>query len=619
VERGSCLRAATVRAGLVQTDDAELTEPTSPDALPTMAPRVAAGIAQGAALIAGLTLVSRILGLIRTLVFSQTVGSGCLGTVYVTAYQVPNLLSELVLAGALTNAMVPVLARSAERAGADVAARERVSQISSAMLTWTVLVLLPVMIIILAAAGPIAGLLNPSNASSHCARSQMVGATGGMLEVFAPQVVLYGLSVVMFGILQAYRRFTGPALAPIVASLVMITSYLIFVPLDGGAPLSRAPQAALLALSVGATLNVAALVVVGVVPVRRLGLRLRPTLRFPRGQVGRLGGLALIGVLEFLATDIAAVVVIVLVNGHGDTGALVVLNYGMLVFSAVSAVLTLSITTSAFPVMSASDSEEAFDRTCAGSTRAVLLMSWLGAAVIAAVAVPAAHILVRGGQVTELVEAFAAMAPGIVGVAVINNLSRVLFVLGRLRVAALAVTGSWLLAIAVDAVLTQFVPARLEVAAIGIGASIGQTAVAIPLVFATRRIRGKAALAGAGRTTLAGFVACVVGSVGGVAVITVMSPASRPMYVVAALLATTLAVAAFGAVAYLLAPGDLRAIAVAVASRRVRAPKAVPPGRLRNVIILLGVTVLVARLLPAMMKIFSFFREPTTRLLRICM
>ena len=56
------------------------------------------GIAQGAALIAGLTLLSRILGLGRTLVFSQTVGSDCLGTVYVTAYQVPSLVSELVLA-----------------------------------------------------------------------------------------------------------------------------------------------------------------------------------------------------------------------------------------------------------------------------------------------------------------------------------------------------------------------------------------------------------------------------------------------------------------------------------------------------------------------------------------
>ena len=37
------------------------------------------------------TALSRLLGLVRTLVFSQTVGRSCLGTVYVTANQVPNL------------------------------------------------------------------------------------------------------------------------------------------------------------------------------------------------------------------------------------------------------------------------------------------------------------------------------------------------------------------------------------------------------------------------------------------------------------------------------------------------------------------------------------------------
>ena len=89
------------------------------------AARIGAGIARGAALVAGLTIVSRLLGLVRTLVFSQTVGASCLGTAYVTANQVPNLLYELVLGGALTSAMVPVLARSAERAADDPADRRR--------------------------------------------------------------------------------------------------------------------------------------------------------------------------------------------------------------------------------------------------------------------------------------------------------------------------------------------------------------------------------------------------------------------------------------------------------------------------------------------------------------
>ena len=78
--------------------------------------RLAEGIARGAMVVASLTILSRILGLVRTLVFSQTVGASCLGTAYVTANQVPDLLYQLILGGALTSAMVPVLARSAERA-----------------------------------------------------------------------------------------------------------------------------------------------------------------------------------------------------------------------------------------------------------------------------------------------------------------------------------------------------------------------------------------------------------------------------------------------------------------------------------------------------------------------
>ena len=98
----------------VQTSERKGTRPEPGD--PSPAERLGTGIARGAAIVASLTILSRILGLVRTLVFSQTVGASCLGTAYVTANQVPNLLYELILGGALTSAMVPVLARSAERA-----------------------------------------------------------------------------------------------------------------------------------------------------------------------------------------------------------------------------------------------------------------------------------------------------------------------------------------------------------------------------------------------------------------------------------------------------------------------------------------------------------------------
>jgi putative peptidoglycan lipid II flippase len=519
-----------------------------------------AGIARGAAVVAGLTILSRVLGLARTLVFSQTVGASCLGTAYVTANQVPNLLYELVLGGALTSAMVPILARSAEQAADDPAARARVADISSALLTWSVIILVPLVVIIAAAAGPIASLLNPANANAHCVRADVVAATGNMLAVFAPQALLYGLSVVLYGLLQSYRRFAASAIGPGISSLVLISCYLAFVPLNKGLPLARLPLQAELVLSVGTTLGIAALVVVAVPSTWRLHLRFRPVVRFPPGVARRAGGLALVGVAELIAVDVGSVVAIALANGRGTTGAIVIYNYSSQVFTSVSSVLTMSIVVAAFPVLAARKGL-AFDQTSAGSTRAILLMSWLGTAVIAAISVPAAHVLAsRPDQVPQLIEAFALLAPGCAGTAVIANLSRVMFVIGRLKVAAVALTGSWLLVAVADVVLAELAPPRLVVAALSLGNTIGQTVVAIPLVFVTRRICGQAAVQGIGHANLAGLAAGVIGGAVGVAISMAVPVHHKLDSFALALPAAGGAIVAFGVVAFFLDHGDLRAV-----------------------------------------------------------
>ena len=536
---------------------------------PDLGAPLGAGIARGAAVIAGLTIVSRLFGLARTLVFSQTVGASCLGTAYVTANQVPNLLYELVLGGALTSAMVPVLARSAERAAGDPADRALVSQITSALLTWSVIILVPLTLAIAAAAGPIASLLNPANAHAHCPRADMVTDTATMLQVFAPQALLYGLSVVLYGLLQAYRRFAAPTLGPAIASLVLISCYLAFVPLDHGLPLARLPLRAELVLATGTTLGVAALVLVAILPTWRLRLRLCPAVRFPPGVARRAGGLAVVGVAELIVIDAASVVNITLANGRGETGALVLFNYAQQVFTSVSAVLALSIVTSAFPVLSAREGQ-VFDRTCAGSTRVALLTSWLATAVIAAVTVPAAHVLAKQpGQVPELVEAFAVLAPGVAGAAVIANTSRVMFVLGRLKMAAVGLAGSWLLVIVADVILAELAPPRLVVAALALGNTIGQTVVAVPMVVATRRICGAAAVQGVNHAALAGLSAGAAGAAAGVAV-SLAAPVTGKLQAFAlAVPAAACAVLVFGVVAYLLDDGDLR-ITMALARRAFR-------------------------------------------------
>ncbi|MGH3247025.1 MAG: lipid II flippase MurJ, partial [Trebonia sp.] len=212
----------------MQTDTAGLSDPSRPeakaeaDAGESEARRgsVARGIARGALIVALLTGFSRVLGLVRTVVFAHSVGAGCLGTAYVTANQVPNLIVELAIGGALSSAMVPVLARSANRSATDPRAKTHVEQTSSALLTWSIVILLPVTVVIAAVAGPISAALNPVNPNADCSHADMVSATSFMLISFAPQILLYGFSVVLFGLLQAYRKFGATSLAPVIGNVV---------------------------------------------------------------------------------------------------------------------------------------------------------------------------------------------------------------------------------------------------------------------------------------------------------------------------------------------------------------------------------------------------------------
>jgi putative peptidoglycan lipid II flippase len=542
----------------VQTDRPSLTDAHSDGARGSGAAEM---IARGALLIALLTAMSRLLGLVRTVVFAQSVGAGCLGTAYVTANTVPNLIYELALGGALASAMVPVLARAARRADTDEVQKAYVTQVASALLTWAVLVLLPVTVAIAALARPIADLLIPANPNATCARPAMLGTTTDLIVAFAPQIMLYGVSVVLTGLLQAYRRFTGPTLAPVIGNVVVITSYLVFASLDKNLPMTRTPLVAQLVLSVGTTMNIGMLVLVALPPTWRLKLRLRPSLRFPRGVIGKAGGLALVGLLEFVAGDVQSVVTIALANGRGDTGALVLVNYATLVFASVCSVLPIAIVTSVFPVLSAADGA-VFDRTSAGAARAVMLMSWLGTAVIAAVAVPAAHVLARQpDQVTQLALAFLLLAPGVAGFALITIMSRVMFALGRLRAAGVGLVAGPLLQIAVSVPLALLAPPRLVVAALALGSTVALLSVAAPMVFALRRLRGPAAISGLGHATLAGLAAGGLGSAVGVGFTLAMPAGGKLFEAGVGAASAVLALLAFGVWAYALDRGDLRMVA----------------------------------------------------------
>lgn len=479
-----------------------------------------------------ITVVARLVGFGRQVVFAHTVGATCLGTAYTTANMVPNIIYDVVLGGALTSVVVPVLAGPAGGGAPEAEAQAR--RIASALVTWTVLLLAPVSAAVALAAHPIVTAL--VSGATGCPHGPLAGVGARMLIVFAPQVLLYGLAVVLYGILQSHRRFGAPAFAPLLSSLVVIGAYAGFG-LVGGAYVDRLAELPPLAeylLSGGTTLGVLALVLTAAIPAWRLGLGSRPSLRFPPGVAPRIRRLAVAGVIALVAQDTSVAAVIVLANHFGAKGALVIYGFAWAVFMVPYAVLVVPIATSAFPELSAHGAANApavsaaeFDLTAAASTRAVMVASWLGAAVLIGAREPIARVFESqsAAAASVLALALAAFAPGLIGYGLSANLSRVLYARRRNRAPALATASGWLLVIVVDVAVVPFVPADRVVPALGLGTTVGLTVSGAGLLILVYRECGAAALRGVLRAFLAGLAGCGCGAAAGAVVSAALSSA----------------------------------------------------------------------------------------------
>jgi putative peptidoglycan lipid II flippase len=208
-----------------------------------------------------------------------------------------------------------------------------------------------------------------------------------------------------------------------------------------------------------------------------------------------------------------------------------------------------------------------FNRTAAASTRAVLLASWLGAAVLIGAREPIARVFEPrpAAAAAVLALALAAFAPGLVGYGLSANLSRVLYARRRNRAPALAIAGGWLLVIAADAAVVPFVPPARVVPVLGLGTTFGLTVSGIALLAMVRRECGPGALSRAPRAFLAGLAGCAAGAVAGAAVSSVISGAVPALpsggflaNVGLSLLVAVVVTAVFAAVVLCLDDGDVR-------------------------------------------------------------
>ena len=472
---------------------------------------VPAGLAGAAVLIAGVTALSRVLGFGRWLVFSETVTDSCLGTAYSTANMLPNIVFEVVAGGALASAVVPLVGAQLARGEA-----ESVRRTSSALLTWSVLVLVPLALLAMVAAGPLMSALVGS--PRGCDGSTAGDVAARMFVFFAPQIPIYGVAVVCGGILNAHRRFLAAAAAPLVSALVVIGTYVAFgVGFDGSRDdLTALPRRWEVLLAAGTTAGVLALALVTVGPVARLGMGLRPTLRFPTGVAPRARSLALAGLAGLVAQQVSVLVVIVLANRDG--GALNVYQYAWAVYLLPYAVLAVPIATSAFTALSEQAGradDVAFARTAAGTTRAVVIASLLGAAVLCGTAEPVARTFLSGdggAPPWQLGWALVAFAPGLLGYGLVAHLGRALYARHAGRAAAIATVSGWGLVAVASALLVPAVPVGWTVTALGAANSLGMLVAGGLLLRGLARRDGAPSLAGVGRAVGSGGLGALLGA-----------------------------------------------------------------------------------------------------------
>ncbi|MBP6995840.1 MAG: virulence factor MviN [Phycicoccus sp.] len=461
--------------------------------------RLATGIAGAAGLIAVLTLLARIAGFGRVLVFADAVRAAGVGEIYQSVNTVPNVLFEVAAGGVLAAVIVPLVAHrigAGERAEAD--------RIAGALLSWALLLLIPLGLLLAVFARPVSTWL----VADFDPAARDVATT--LVRIFALQVPLYGLGIILTGVLHAHRRFLAAALAPLLSSLVVLVSYLWYGSLTGGltAP-SQVSSQAIAVLGWGTTAGVVALSVPLLIPAWRAGWRWHPTLTLPPGVGARVRVLAGAGLIGLVAQQGAVLATMWLANHAGARGVFPVYQYAQAVYLLPYAVLAVPIATSTFPALA--------ERTGAGddasptlgrAIQGVLWLTGLSAAVVVVVAPAVGAFFAaldarRGAEgaspvsLAALGPALVAFAPGLIGYGLSALLIRALYVKGEATRAGLAVAAGWVIAGAGPLLLVGAnAGAAATLRALGGFSSLGMTVTAVLLGLLVRRSWGPVALSG---------------------------------------------------------------------------------------------------------------------------
>jgi putative peptidoglycan lipid II flippase len=167
---------------------------------------------RAAARISGLTMLSRVTGLVRDLLIARFFGAGMEMDAFTVAFRIPNLLRRLFAEGAFAQAFVPIFAEAKIREGHD-RTLGLLSHVASALF-W---VLLAVSVL-----GVVGAPLLVTAIATGFRESAAFDLATLLTRWMFPYILFMSLIACAGGVLNAYGRFAVPAFTPVLLNVSMI-------------------------------------------------------------------------------------------------------------------------------------------------------------------------------------------------------------------------------------------------------------------------------------------------------------------------------------------------------------------------------------------------------------
>lgn len=358
---------------------------SSPQSETPERPPKAPGLLRSSGVVGVMTMLSRVLGLVRDMVIARYFGAGAGADAFFVAFKIPNFLRRLFAEGAFSQAFVPVLS-SYRQTESLSEVRRLVNAVSGSL----GLVLLGVTLVAMIGS-PVLTFLFAPGFTDDAAKFDLAS---DMLRITFPYLLLISLTAFAGAILNSYDRFAVPAFTPVLLNLAMIAAAIFLSPLM---------QTPIMALAWGVFIAGALQLFFQLPFLMRLGLMPRPKVDYRHEGVSRVLRLMAPALFGVSVSQINLLLDTVLAS-FLQTGSVSWLYYSDRLSELPLGVFGVAIGTVILPNLSrkhAAQTPAQFAATVDWAIRAVLLIGLPAAVALALLAEPLIATLFHYGEVTD--------------------------------------------------------------------------------------------------------------------------------------------------------------------------------------------------------------------------